>query len=263
MIAKMISTQVARGATFAIALLAGTLSLGAGGPQTAMAQTVQERDIAYSLAILLRGAHEVISDAQPLINDPSLGDKGLTSEYVVRETIFFFEIDTGLSIADIPANSLHGRLIQAELDAIAQVTEEWQPIMNVPGIGYKGLLPATFAMQVAERFGEIAAGTAELKLTGPADTVRNPQNLPDPWEFSVIEDQFRNADHTYGGEVFQVATRNGQPANRLMLPEYYMQSCLSCHGGEPGEIDMTGGEMEGGNLGQLGGAISVTIYDRG
>lgn len=262
MITTMLSTRAAKGAAFAAALFAGYLSLGAGGPQMAMAQTAEERDIAYSLAILLRGAHEVISDAQPLINDPSLGDKGLTSEYVVSETIFFFEIDTGLSVADIPANSLHGRLIQAELEAIAEITEEWQPIMNVPGIGFKGLLPATFAMQTAERFGAKAVGIAEIKLTGPADFVRNAQNMPDSWEFSVIEDQFRNADHTYGGEVFQATTRNGRPAQRLMLPEYYMQSCLSCHGGKPGEIDMTGGEMEGGNLGQLGGAISVTIYDR-
>lgn len=260
---EMLSIRAAKATAFAVALFAGTLTLVAGSPQAAMAQTVEERDISYSLAILLRGSHEVISDAQPLINDASIGDKGLTSEFVVRETIFFFEIDTGLSVADIPANSLHGRLIQAELDAVAEITEEWQPIMNVEGIGFKGLLPATFAMQVAERFREKAAGIAEIKLTGPADTVRNPQNLPDPWEFSVIEDQFRNTDHTYGGEVFQVATRNGRPANRLMLPEYYMQSCLSCHGGELGEIDMTGGEMEGGNLGELGGAISVTIYQRG
>lgn len=263
MMTKMLSTRAAKATAFAAALFVGTLSLGAGGPQVAMAQTAVERDIAYSLAILLRGSRAVISDAQPLINDPSLGDKGLTSEYVIRETIFYFEIDTGLSVEDIPANSLHGRLIRAELESVAEIIEEWQPIINVPGIGYKGLLPATFAMQVAGRFSEKAAGIAEIKLTAPADTVRNPLNMPDPWEFSVIEGRFRNADHTYGGEVFQAAIRNGRPAQRLMLPEYYMQSCLSCHGGEPGEIDMTGGEMEGGNLGQLGGAISVTIYDRG
>ena len=58
-------------------------------------------------------------------------------------------------------------------------------------------------------------------------------------------------------------TRNGELAHRLMLPEYYMQSCLSCHGGTKGEIDMTGGPMEGGTLGEVGGAISVTIFGRG
>ncbi len=260
----LISTRhAAKAVLFATALCAGLLSAGTGGPQGAAAQSSEMRDIAFSLAILLRGGHEVISDAQPVINDPSIGHKGLTAEYVVQETIFYFEIDTGIRIADIPANSLHGRLVQAVLDATAEVTEQWQDVINVEGIGYKGFLPATFAMQVADRFGEKAAGIAEIKLTGPQDFVRNPLNLPDSWESAVIEDQFRSDAHVYGREVFNATTREGQLAHRLMLPEYYMQSCLSCHGGTKGEIDMTGGPMEGGRLGEVGGAISVTIFGRG
>ena len=262
MYAFQFSRRAAMAVLFAAVFCAGLLTLD-GGPRPAAAQNSEIRDIAFSLAILLRGSHEVISDAQPVINDPSLGDKGLTSEYVVRETIFYYEIDTGIRISDIPANSLHGRLVQAELEAIAEITEEWQDIINVAGIGYKGFLPATFAMQVAERFGEKAAGIAEIKLTGPTDFVRNPLNLPDDWESAVIEDQFRSDGHTYGREVFRTTTREGEPAHRLMLPEYYMQSCLSCHGGTKGEIDMTGGPMEGGTLGEVGGAISVTIFGRG
>ena len=260
---KTFTNRAAKAALFAGILCAGILSLGTGGPRAAMAQSDEFRDIAFSLAILLRGGHEVISDAQPLINDASIGDKGLTSERVVQETIFYFEIDTGIRIADIPANSLHGRLVQALLDATAEVTEQWQDVINVEGIGYKGFLPATFAMQVADSFGEKATGIAEIKLTGPNDFVRNPLNLPDSWESAVIEDQFRSDSHVYGREVFRQTVSNGQPAHRLMLPEYYMQSCLSCHGGTEGEIDMTGGPMEGGTLGEVGGAISVTIYGRG
>ena len=49
-------------------------------------------------------------------------------------------------------------------------------------------------------------------------------------------------------------------AFRLLIPEYYGKSCLGCHGEPKGERDITGGKKEGGRLGELGGAISVSIY---
>ena len=58
-----------------------------------------------------------------------------------------------------------------------------------------------------------------------------------------------------------MADKNGKQAYRLILPEYYKESCLGCHGGSKGELDITGGKKEGGVLGQLGGAISVTIFN--
>ena len=57
-----------------------------------------------------------------------------------------------------------------------------------------------------------------------------------------------------------MAKKKGRNAFRLILPEYYKQSCLSCHGGPKGERDITGGKKEGGKLGELGGAISVTLF---
>ncbi len=46
----------------------------------------------------------------------------------------------------------------------------------------------------------------------------------------------------------------------MMVPEYYKQSCLACHGEPKGKRDITGGRKEGGKLGELGGAISVVIF---
>ena len=57
-----------------------------------------------------------------------------------------------------------------------------------------------------------------------------------------------------------MAMKKGKQAFRLILPEYYKESCLGCHGGPKGERDITGGKKEGGVLGELGGAISVAIY---
>jgi hypothetical protein len=46
----------------------------------------------------------------------------------------------------------------------------------------------------------------------------------------------------------------------MLLPEYYRESCLSCHGGPMGEMDITGYPKEGGKIGDLGGAISIVIF---
>jgi hypothetical protein len=51
-----------------------------------------------------------------------------------------------------------------------------------------------------------------------------------------------------------------QKAFRMMMPEYYASSCLSCHGSPKGETDITGYPKEGGKEGDLGAVISVTLF---
>jgi hypothetical protein len=47
----------------------------------------------------------------------------------------------------------------------------------------------------------------------------------------------------------------------MLVPEYYVASCLSCHGQPAGEMDITGYPKEGGQEGDLGAAISITIFE--
>ena len=58
----------------------------------------------------------------------------------------------------------------------------------------------------------------------------------------------------------EVAEVDGRPAFRMLLPEYYTDSCLTCHGEPKGEIDVTGYPKEGGKAGDLGGAISIVLF---
>ena len=57
-----------------------------------------------------------------------------------------------------------------------------------------------------------------------------------------------------------MATAKGRDAFRVLVPEYYGAGCLRCHGEPKGEIDVTGYPKEGGKLGDLAGAISITLY---
>lgn len=244
-------------------LTALCLSLLVGASGVASAQNDSKQAIAMSLATLLRVARSVVSDAQPLINDHTKGDKGFTGKIVVAAAKHSYRLETGVDLDSIDPSSLHGQLIAAEMAAIIDVIDEVQDRINQRGVGFKGFLPAIFAARVAERFSAKKGTIAEIKLTAPRDYIRNRDNLPDKWEHSVIEDQFKSTDHPLGQPVSAAnALKNGRPAFRLILPEYYKLSCLSCHGEPKGKHDITGGKKEGGVLGELGGSISVVIYLR-
>ena len=71
---------------------------------------------------------------------------------------------------------------------------------------------------------------------------------------------FRKADYQKGKAFSEQSNVKGKDAFRFILPEYYGKSCLKCHGEPKGERDISGGKKEGGVLGELGGAISLIIY---
>ena len=235
-------------------------SLAVGYGQTARAADDLEQ-VALNLVTLLRSARAVISDNQGHINDASLGDKGLTGAAVVAKAKENFKKATGHDISEYLGKGLQGELLQVELDAIAAVMTEAQEVINEKGRGFKGFLPAIFARQVTEKFRAGTSKKADLKLTAPKNYVRNRANKPDKWEHAVIEERFKSDGYPTGQPFGEKAMKKGRPAYRLILPEYYKASCLSCHGDPKGERDITGGKKEGGKLGELGGAISVAIFE--
>ena len=245
---------IAAALIFGIGITAGT------GIGSAPAYAETDEEIAVSLSSLLRASRAVISKNQKHINDANVGDKGLSSSAVVATAKENFKKATGEDIDSIDAGSVRGQLLKAELDAIAVVMDEAQANINEKGKGLKGFLPAVFARLVAEKFSASVDGKASLKLTAPKDYIRNRRNRPDKWESDIIESKFRSASHPKNQHVAELSDIKGKAAFRVILPEYYGESCLGCHGDPKGERDITGGKKEGGKLGELGGAISVAIF---
>ena len=244
----------------AVKWLALAMALSVGMSNVAWTKESHE-EIALSLSTLLRSARAVISDKQKHINNPDIGDKGLSAEVVVGIAMKNYKKATGKDIDSIDPTSLHGQLIAAELQAVRDVMDEAQNTINEQGVGLKGFLPAIFARLVTQNFGAAVGDKATIKLTAPKDYVRNRANRPDKWEHKVIETMFRSPDHETGKHFAETTDVKGKPAYRLILPEYYKESCLACHGEPKGERDITGGKKEGGTLGELGGAISVVIFE--
>jgi hypothetical protein len=86
--------------------------------------------------------------------------------------------------------SAKGKMLQAELEAIQEVMDEAQALINDPNRGFKGFLPAVFAYRVAGRFSQKVGDLAYLKLTAPKELIRRRSNLPDTWEEQMIKSKF-------------------------------------------------------------------------
>ncbi|HEX5079677.1 MAG TPA: DUF3365 domain-containing protein [Geminicoccaceae bacterium] len=241
----------------ALATVVAVLALGVtnGG----LAATDDEQ-VALSLANLLQSARAVIAAYQDVINDPSDTDKGLTGEVVLEEAIEQFQQDHGLDPRAVAPDSRMGRLFQAQMAAIKEVVDEQQGTINRPGLAFKGFVPAVFGRLVNERFKEKVGDQAQIKVTAPAELVRNRGARPDAWETEHIEAELLDPGWPKGQVFSGVTQQNGREAFRLLMPEYYTAGCLSCHGEPKGEMDITGYPREGGKLDDLGGVISVTLF---
>ena len=225
------------------------------------ARIEMDHTVLLHLTTLLRSARQVISDQQGLINERKTG-KNLHGKNLLELAKAKYVEQTGHAIPALDPTSAEGRMLQAEMDSIEEVMDQAQSLINDPEKGYKGFLPAVFAYRVAERFDSKVGELGYVKLTAPAELIRHQPNFPDTWEDQMIKSKFQSATWKKGDFVEQEAQLHGRKAYRVLIPEYYETSCLSCHGGPKGSTDITGGIREGGKLGDLGGAISAAIYLR-
>lgn len=225
-----------------------------------LSQQETNHAIALRVTALLEAARQVIDDYQDLINKPS-ADKGLTAEKVVAKTLKTYFEATGHQFSDLDRNSAEGLIMQAELDAIADVVDSAQPILNDPDLGYKNFPPSVFTYLVAEAFNKKASHLAYIKFTAPQQLVRVKGNMPDKWEDATIKGKFLSPTWPAGEKFAEVAELNGKKSYRLMIPKYYDSSCLgACHGASETSRNGDGKEAAISKPGDLGGAISVAIY---
>jgi hypothetical protein len=226
----------------------------------ALDPAAEDAKIAQSLAEMLRDARAIISDNQGRINDPEIGDKGLSGKVVLAQAVETYKANTGVDPATIDPASRHGRLLRGMMAAITEVIDVNQPTINAKGIGFKAFIPAVFGRLVAESFARLANGEAELKVTAPPELVRNRKARPDSFEEKIIETKLLDPAWPRGQPYSEMADAKDRPAYRVMVPEYYAASCLTCHGVPKGEMDITGYPKEGAKQDDLGGVISITLY---
>jgi hypothetical protein len=230
------------------------LTSGAPGLLAGQQETIETGRL---LAILLDTGRVAVAQYQPIINEPSRGFKNFTPEVFEQQVLSDFQERTGIDLNDMAraavpdiAKPLLSQLLEESKRTIAK----YQDIINEPGVGFKGLIPATFGTETASRFRE-ASGNY-LKQTAPDQLLRNPQNKADSFEAEKFADP--SFAHLVKGAVAAATTDDGKVV-RVMLPLFYSNSCLKCHGEPKGEKDISGYLKEGAKKGALGGAISVQL----
>ncbi|WP_139652595.1 ATP-binding protein [Raoultibacter phocaeensis] len=86
----------------------------------------------------------------------------------------------------------------------------------------------------------------------------NPRNIgdePDEFEAAALN-AFMDEGRT---EYYAMTERDGKEVFRYSAPMRIEENCLDCHGEPKGEIDVTGFPKEGWTIGDVGGAISITM----
>lgn len=216
---------------------------------------------ARQLAFILCAAEKVIADNQDLIDDPAKGDKGLSTAVVLAKAAENYQAARKEAMPVPEGDSRGAQMTRTLLSVISGVMDKAQPQINEPGKGYKSFLPPIFTDHVAREFSRTMEGTAIIRITAPKELIRNRRHRPDEWESNVIDTQFKAAGWEKGKPFIERVEYKGKPGIRLLVPQYYDQSCLKCHGEPKGERDLNGGIKEGARLGDLGGAISVILHD--
>ncbi len=210
-----------------------------------------EAETSELLIKLVKLGRGVVSEHQDLINDASKANKGFTGDFLAAQVAERFRNSTKIDLSR--ASSLpQGNVLLSLLEAEKEVVDDAQVVINKPGVGFKGFLPAVFARKTGERFYKKTG--IRIKLTGV--DYRNPSNRPDDFEAEVLK-LFSDTRHPKGQQYAKATMLNGKPVYRLMDPEYAGPSCLSCHGAPKGERDITGMRKEGWKEGELAGALSI------
>lgn len=237
----------------ALRSMAGVVLVAVIGTDILPAKGSDDGELAQLLIELLRAGRAVVSEHQPLINDASRAEKGFADSFFIGKVIDKFKATTRVDLSR-PDGIPQRELLLAMLESEREVVLEAQPIINRQGIAYKGFTHSTFARKVGQKF--FAKTGIRIKLTGADYRVH--VNKPDDVEAEVLR-MFADPRHPKGRPYAKVMTSSGKPVLRVMNPEYAQPTCLVCHGGPKGELDLTGAKKEGWKEGDLAGAISVVL----
>jgi len=162
------------------------------------------------LAVLLDAGRVTVGANLQLINDPEKGDKGFTPGVFEKQLVEKFKERAKVDLADLKNEKvpeLAKKLLPQLVEASKGVVADYQPIINKQGVGFKGLIPATFGTQAAAKFR--AKTNVYLKQT--MNPPRNPKNQPDEFEMKALA---KFADPAYprqGEKIISETVTAGRP----------------------------------------------------
>lgn len=225
-----------------------------------------DKEIITEVAKIYQASLEYIFNQQSLINSTELRKEKLFGQSFIKDIKKQYN-DT----FNQPFPNSSEKHVDHLLTLMMLVMEDNRTLLLDNDISVKGFIPAIFAFQLSQKFNKRGVGL-NIKFTNLGDRVRNKLNSPDEWEqlaLSVLKDGKIK-------DVFDADTSfKGKTALRYMRAVKMTPMCLDCHGipqDKPQNFglikehwsykDKTGFLMEGWTLDELGGGISVVLYQR-
>ena len=147
------------------------------------------------------------------------------------------------------------QVITKELIATREFIAQNQNKINCDsqgGFEFKHLNPAAVGMGISKIFAEMT--NYSIKQTRLI--YRDMQNAPDDFEIEVLQKFKANPNLQ---EYWAESEIDDKRVFRYIIPLKVEESCLPCHGGPVGELDVAGYPKEGYLEGSLGGAISLIM----
>lgn len=147
------------------------------------------------------------------------------------------------------------RILAKEVLAMRQVVAENQHKINYDKKGnfeFKHLNPAAITQLVNDSFNK----TTDYKIRQIRLQPRLKENTPDAFEKEKLLFFEKNKAVK---ESWGITNINGKNYFKYLIPLKVDPSCLNCHGGPKGELDVSGNKKEGYELGGLAGALSISI----
>lgn len=232
------------------------------------------KTLSYHLTSYFRASRAVVTKNKNLIGNPKSELKGLTpaeyaDKFIVKTNKRYKRVTS--DNFDI-SNPIKENLVESIKMTIQKAVKGqfvgdflYSPdsYFKEGAKKYDGkFLPARYAVEVMNTFTAKTNGKIVLKLTAPNGLLVKKSNAPDSWENKVIEKIFKKSDYEKGTPYSEVVVVKGKKAFRQIIPEYYNKKCMGCHGGASGEDGINIHQKDiVGNKGDLGGAISVMIFE--
>lgn len=145
---------------------------------------------------------------QPLINNKNFDKKALLGQRFIDNIKQTYREKYN---EDFPKEDHFAKTVL--LQAMVEVMDDNKALLYDDEIGFKGIIPATFAFQLSAKLSTKGVGL-KIKFTRTAGQIRNKLNQPDSWESSVMQ-KIQNNPQIYYDEN---ALLNGKPAIRQFTP---------------------------------------------
>jgi len=227
---------------------------------------VHDKESITEIAKVYHASMVYIFNKQSLINSSTQNKDGLFGQSFIGKIQSTYKV-----MFNQPFPKQTDKHISNLLTLMMLVMEDNRTLLLDNDIGFKGFIPAIFAFQLSQKFKERGFGL-NIKFTNFEDRVRNKLNSPDYWEENALTTlKERSIKEVYDNDT----SFEGMAALRYMRAVEITPMCLNCHGVPQDNPvnservkeqwhhkDKTGFLMEGWKLGELGGGISVVLYQR-